>query len=204
MLSQEDRAAFKRIDSGQVSDAMESLGLPRAVIVGLGFIQPIAAPIVGPAVTLRQIAKDPGADRAARLVRHGELADLAKPGDVVLIDAGGRLDIATWGENHSRRCQARGVEGALIHGAARDLAAIRRLGFPVACRGASPIKGQWDLQTAAINQPVEIAGITVRPGDILFADEDGVLAIAAEHYGAVLAKATEVRGREEARRGRAK
>lgn len=192
-------AAVDAIGTGPISDAMELLRLPRAVITGWAFVaaDPLAA-IVGPAFTLRQAAKGRGGDHEENRTRQGEVAaGLAQPGDVVVIDVGGRLDVATWGETYSTQARARGVAGLVVNGAVRDSARIRRAGFPVACRGFSPVASRWDLETVALNEPVTIAGVAIRPGDLIYADADGLIAIPRAHAGAVLDRALAIQAAEE-------
>jgi regulator of RNase E activity RraA len=192
-------AEVARFGTGPVSDAMEQLGLPRMVLTGWRFIsQDQTAAIVGPACTLRQAAKGPGIGHGEDRMRQREVAaELAQPGDVIVIDVGGRTDICTWGENHSQRAQSRGIAGLVVHGAVRDSAWIERLGFPVLCRGVSPVASRWDLESVATNEPVSIDGVTIRPGDLVYGDADGVLVIPAERIEAVLDRARAVHTAEE-------
>ena len=189
---------FKTLSSGNICDAMESLGLRRSVIHGFTFIAPPESIMVGPALTVRQIPKHGSAQKTTKLVRHDEISrQIAQEGDVVVIDVGGIRDVCSWGEIHSLRCQKRGVAGLVIDGSIRDVEAIRKMGFPVFCRGFSPVKSQWDLETLSLNQPVIIGGIQVRPGDILFGDETGILVIPPDRGQEVLSKARQIRDGEE-------
>lgn len=185
-----DASAISRLSAAGtsgVSDVMERLGLPRTAITG--FRCSAEGVAVGIAFTIRQIPKHAPATHDQRLVRHGEISrDLAQAGDFVVVDAGGSTDIAGWGENHSARCQARGVLGALINGATRDVTGIRRLGFPVFHLGGSPVASRWDQETAEIGGPVVVGGVQIRPGDVLVADEDGLIVIAPEQVPLILAE----------------
>lgn len=194
-----DYAEVARLGTGPVSDAMEQLGLPRAVLTGWRYInQDQTAAIVGPAFTLRQAAKGRAVPHDEDRMRQGQVAaELAQAGDVIVIDVGGRTDICTWGENHSQRAQSRGIAGLVVHGAVRDSAWIEHLGFPVLCRGVSPVASRWDLESVAVNEPVTIGGVLIRPGDLIYGDADGVLVIAAEQIDAVLERARAVHEREE-------
>jgi regulator of RNase E activity RraA len=195
-------AAVAQLGTGPVSDAMEQLRLPRSVITGWRYIsQDPTAAIVGPAYTLRQAPK-------GRAVAHDEdrtrqrdvVGELAQPGDVVVIDVGGRTDICTWGENHSLRAKSRGIGGLVVHGAVRDSAWIARLGFPVLCRGVSPVASKWDLESVAINEPVTIGGVLIRPGDLIYGDADGVIVVPSEQINVVLERALAVHRAEEEQR----
>ena len=117
--------------------------------------------------------------------------DLAKPGDVIVIDAGGFTDRAIFGELMATYCKARGIKGIVCDGAIRDRGGLAAMeDFHVYARSATP-NGPYK------NGPVVIGGKLVRPGDIVVGDDDGVLfidpAIAAE-----LADATEAVEKKEA------
>jgi regulator of RNase E activity RraA len=175
----DDRTRLSAAGTGRTSDAMERLCLPRTVIAGFHCSTAGIGAVVGSALTVRQVPKHYPSKAGDRLVRHGEIgAELAQKGDFVIVDAGGRIDIAGWGENHSARCHARGVSGVLVHGSTRDIAGIRKLGLPVFYLGTSPVASRWDQETAELNGVVVVAGVQIRPGDIIVADEDGVIVIA--------------------------
>ena len=123
--------------------------------------------------------------------------DLAKPGDVIVIDAGGFTDRAIFGELMANYCKVRGVRGIVCDGAIRDrdgLAAMED--FPVYARSATP-NGPYKNGPGEINVPVVIGGRVVRPGDIVVGDGDGVLFIDPAEASA-LADATEAVQKKEA------
>ena len=170
-----------------VSDAMERLGLPRTAITGFSLSTPDAPAVVGTAFTVRQVPKHFPATHGERLVRHGEVsAELSQPGDFVVIDAGGRLDIAGWGGNHTRRCQDRGISAVLVNGATRDIAEIRRIGLPLFHLGLSPVASRWDQETAEIGGAVVVGGVQIRAGDVLVGDADGLILIAPGQLAMVM------------------
>jgi regulator of RNase E activity RraA len=200
-LTDQERADLEAMSSGQISDAMEALNMRRSVITGFMMLAPHGSKIVGPAVTLRQMPKNADDARETRMTRHQELSrKIAKKGDVVVVDNGGRLDTATWGEFHGYACKQNGVAGAVIDGATRDGPEIRASGFPTFVRGLTPVTSKWDLKTASINEPVMVGPIQVSPGDIVFADETGVVVVPAGRMAAVLRKAIEIREAEDSRR----
>jgi len=200
-LTDQERADLEALNSGQLSDAMESLSLRRSVVTGLIMLAAPGAKIVGTAVTCRQVPKSADEDRAAPLTRHQQVTrKIAGKGDVVVIDNGGRLDVATWGEFHCYACKQNGVAGAVVDGATRDAPEVRASGLPSFVRGLSPVKSQWDLKTAAINEPVMLGNVAVNPGDIIFADETAVVVIPLAQKAIVLAKANDIRRMEDANR----
>lgn len=135
--------------------------------------------IAGPAVTVRTLASD--------LAAAFKAIDLAAPGDIVVIDTHGSTSTAFWGENMTLSAINRGITGAVIDGACRDVVEIRRLGFPVVCRGVAPnvasISGYGD-----VNVPVQCAGVAVAPGDIVVVDENGVVVVPRDRCGEILEK----------------
>ena len=202
-LIDQERADLQALSSGQLSDAMEALNLRRSVVTGLMMLAAPGSKIVGTAVTVRQVPKTAGEDREARLTRHQEVTrKIAKQGDVVVVDNGGRVDLATWGEFHGYACKQNGVAGAIVDGATRDGPEIRTSGFPTFVRGLSPVSSRWDLKTASINEPVMLGRVEVNPGDIIFADETAVVVIPESKKAVVLAKANEIRRVEEANRAK--
>jgi regulator of RNase E activity RraA len=187
-LTDQERADFAALASGQISDAMESLGLRRSVVTGLMMLASPGAKIVGTAVTVRQVPKTADEDREAKLTSHQE------------VTRSGRLDVATWGEFHCYACKQNGAAGAVVDGATRDAPDVRATGFPTFVRGLSPVKSQWDLKTAAVNEPVMLGPVQVNPGDIIFADETAVVVIPAAKKAMVLETANEIRRSEDANR----
>ena len=202
-LTDQERADLEALSSGQLSDAMETLNLRRSVVTGFMMLAAAGSKIVGTAVTVRQVPKNSNEDRETRLTRHQEVTrKIAGKGDVVVVDNGGRLDVATWGEFHCYACRQNGVAGAIVDGATRDGPEIRASGFPTFVRALSPVKSQWDLKTASINEPVMLGSVQVDPGDIIFADETAVVVIPAARKAAVLRKANEIREAEDSQRAR--
>jgi len=200
-LADQEPADFAALDSGRISDAMEMLGLRRSIVLGLTMLAVPGTKIVGTAVTVRQVPKNADESREAKLTRHQEVTrKIAGKGDVVVIDNGGRIDVATWGEFHCYACKQNGAVGAVVDGATRDGPDVRTSGFPTFVRGLSPVKSQWDLKTAAINEPVMLGRVQVNPGDIIFADETAIVVIPEAKKAMVLAKANEIRASEEARK----
>lgn len=203
-LTDQERADLEALSSGQLSDAMEALNLRRSVVTGFMMLAAPGSKIVGTAVTVRQVPKTAGEDREARLTRHQEVSrKVAGQGDVVVLDNGGRLDVASWGEFHGYACKQNGVAGAIVDGATRDGPEIRTSGFPTFVRGLSPVSSRWDLKTASINEAVMLGRVEVNPGDVIFADETAVVVIPESKKAVVLAKANEIRKYEEGNRPKA-
>jgi regulator of RNase E activity RraA len=90
------------------------------------------------------------------------------------------MHAALWGELLSTACRNTGCVGAIIDGAVRDVAKIREMAFPVFARGTSPYDSQNRQRVVEIDVPVEIAGVRFCPGDLVFADLDGIVVVPRE------------------------
>ena len=102
--------------------------------------------------------------------------DLALPGEVIVVDAGGDLTNAIIGEIMATLAEKKGVAGFVIDGSVRDSDYLASSSFPVFARGVSH-RGPYKDGPGEINGVVNIGGMAVGPGDIVIGDADGVLAI---------------------------
>ncbi|KAA9150729.1 RraA family protein [Amycolatopsis acidicola] len=137
-------------------------------------------PLTGTAVTVRTRAGD-------NLAIYRAFA-FCRPGDVLVVDGGGALDQALMGDIMTRYAESAGLAGVVLDGAIRDVAEIRRRGFPVYARGVVH-RGPHKNGPGEINVPVSVGGMVVSPGDLVVGDEDGVLAIPPADAEAVIAGA---------------
>jgi 4-hydroxy-4-methyl-2-oxoglutarate aldolase len=134
------------------------------------------------------------------------LIDDLQPGDVPVLGCGSSGRIAPWGELLTTACRARGANGCLTDGLVRDVKAVRALRFPVFHGGIGPLDSKGRGEVAAIDVPIECAGVTVNPGDLVFGDADGVLVVPQPIVKVTLKLALEKvegedRTREELQRG---
>ncbi len=109
-----------------------------------------------------------------------DAVDDLQTGEVLIAAAGGSLRSGIWGELLSTAARNRGCAGALVHGAVRDVAAMRAMGFPVFASGVCPYDSLHRQRVIARDVPVAIGGVTMRSGDVIFADEDGVVVVPQE------------------------
>lgn len=136
-----------------------------------------------------------------------DLIDSLKPGEIAVLACDGPTDrIAPWGELLTTASMVRGAAGCLMDGLVRDVRRIRELKFPVFHGGIGPLDTKGRAEMMVIDEPVEIAGVHVEPGDFVFGDVDGVVivprAIAHEVVTLALAKIeAEDTTREELLRG---
>ena len=106
-----------------------------------------------------------------------EAVDALKPGDVLVAQTNGTTRSSLWGELLSTAAEARGARGAVIDGFTRDTQAICAMEFPVFVRGIAPYDSKGRSDVIAYNTPIECGGVKVCPGDLVFGDYDGVVAI---------------------------
>jgi len=186
----EIRAILLKVSTPNISDAMHRSGdLPGIQLQTPGL------KIVGPAVTVRTYPGD--------WAKPVEAIDVAKPGDVIIVDACG-LGPAIWGELASESCLQRKIAGIVIEGAIRDIDTIRTIGFPAAARIVTPTAGE-PKGYGEINVTIKIGGLQISPGDWIVADESGVVRIPKAKVVEVANRAQDVlehenRLREEIRR----
>lgn len=105
------------------------------------------------------------------------LIDSLLPGEIPVFACGASGRIAPWGELLSTASKARGAAGALMDGLTRDIRAIRAMGFPVFAGGIGPLDSKGRGKIVALDVPVEVAGVKVSSGDLVFGDADGVVVV---------------------------
>ncbi|MGE0128076.1 MAG: RraA family protein [Blastocatellales bacterium] len=189
-------AGFKKSYPASVSDAVELVtGKNGTMLYDMKLIN--GAPMVGRAVTSLVKPAPPEQATPALSAKHSvEMIDNAKPGEIGVIVMEGTLDIAAMGNLMATAAKVRGMAGMVLDGAIRDVWDIRRMGLTVYARSISPRTAVGHYATVARNVAVQCAGITVRPGDIIVADEDGVVVVPQERAEEVLKKAKEIDDRE--------
>ena len=171
-----DYARFAQLSPTTLADA-----LPRDRVMDIG-IRPLWSPmprVAGPAYPVRCPAGD-------NLMLHAAIYRAA-PGAVIVVEAGD-VDYAVCGGNVCAIAQRRGVAALVVDGVIRDLAETRERGFPLFARGVIPIPGGKD-QVGVLNGPVRVGGVRVEPGDVVVADEEGIVVVPAARAAAVLEKA---------------
>jgi 4-hydroxy-4-methyl-2-oxoglutarate aldolase len=121
----------------------------------------------------------------------------AQPGDVLVIDAFGWKEAGVWGDVLTAAAQHTGIAGVVVNGAVRDADTIIELGFPVFAKALS-IKGTAKDDDGIIGGTVTVDGVTIRTGDLIVGDRDGVVAVPQDTVDQALAAA---RAREDKEAG---
>lgn len=187
--------------TGTVSDALDEHGI--AGVVPASVLKPTipGARVVGPALTLRNVMQQDqpykGAKERTSRMAEIEAHNLALPGDVLVIE--GVDHISNMGGISATIAKRQGEVAAIVDGGIRDVNVSRDIGFPLWSRSVSSITGKWRLETVLINGRVEIAGIQVRPGDLVVADEGGVCFVPHSYIERVLERARQITDGEDLR-----
>ena len=190
-LPQDIIDAFKALVdlTGTISDAMDELGI--VGVIPAYVLPPVTngTRIVGPALTVRNIQRTAQIHKAAahdKTNTQGETEahNLAEPGDVLVIE--GVMGCSNMGGQSATIARRQGFIGAVVDATVRDPEQYRSMGWPVWCKGFTPITGKWRMQTVEVNGVVQICGVQVSPGDLVCADEAGVAFVPRAQAGAVL------------------
>ncbi|HWQ40842.1 MAG TPA: RraA family protein [Desulfosporosinus sp.] len=179
---------FKKFDTTSLSDALDRLGITG----GLLGINPVVAgvAICGPAFTVHYVPCGPEKGTV------GDFLDDVEPGQVVVLDNAGRTYCTVWGDLMSLSASQRGIAGTVIDGVCRDVPGIRKLNYPIFTKGVFMVTGKDRVQCDGVNIPISIAGVQVKPGDLVIGDDTGVLVIPYEKAEQVLEAAREIAVKE--------
>jgi regulator of RNase E activity RraA len=183
---------YLALDTATVSDALDNCGLPP----GQGGLRPMwgRPRIAGFAVTV-ELEPLTGEHAGSHILTDA----IAQAGaeNVMVVANGGRIDVSSWGGIVSVGAAMRSIRGVVADGACRDVDQARDLGFPVFARAQVPVTARGRLQQRSAGAPVGLGQVTVEPGDVVMADEGGVVVIPRQRAAEVLAAARGVREREE-------
>ncbi|WP_329529713.1 hypothetical protein OG568_48360 (plasmid) [Streptomyces sp. NBC_01450] len=168
-------AALSRLPVASIVDALGKRGTlsyclklqtPGLILCGS------AVTALGPDVTVRRAA-----------------IDLAQPGDIVVVAAGGGKERSCFGGVTAAHMHSRGITGVLVDGMVRDVAELRRVAFPTVARGITPLNYDYPAsrEQGAVNVPVDIDGVHITPGDVVVADDDGTVIVPRDQVTAVIA-----------------
>jgi len=185
---------FRKTTVASVADAVDQVTGQRGFMYH--DMRPLLkAKVVGPAITalLRPSIKASGPTGPS----HSLLAiDEAEPGSVLVIVVEESLDISGIGGLMATACKARGLSGAVIDGAARDVDEIEALEFPVFSRSITPATSVGRYVSIGKNIPVQCAGVTVNPDDIIVGGSDGVVVVPRDKAAQILEIAQKIDEKE--------
>jgi len=148
------------------------------VLQGLNQVVP-GTRCTGRAVTIREITGQRG-DFTSEEFKVGHMIDAAGPGDILVIDNGGRC-VSTFGGLATLAAKLKGIGGLVADGGVRDQEEMLEHKFPVFARHMTPLTGRSRLAITGINEPISCGGVRVRPGDVIVGDGSGVVCVPADH-----------------------
>jgi regulator of RNase E activity RraA len=189
----DDRMVIDRLavlPTAAISDALDKLALPGSV--------PGIAPLLpgrracGPAFTVAYEPVEAGGGTV------GDFLDDVPAGTVIVIDNLGRTDATVWGGIMTRAAAVHGIAATVINGVCRDVDEIASTGYPMWSVGRFMRTGKDRVRLAAVQRPLSIGGVSVRPGDVVCGDADGVVVVPAERVVEVAAVAERIHDTEAA------
>lgn len=182
-LSEQERDAWRGLPTTAIADA-----LGRFQVLSSRLRPQTGTGIVAPAYCVRVVVGDSASLHLA--------LESVPVGSVLVVDAGGFGDRAVWGEVLTAAAQQRGVVGAIIDGAIRDVAGIRARQFPIYCAAISSA-GPHKAGGGSWGGTVSCGGVTVNTGDLVVADEDGIVVVPWDGRDVVAAAARGILAKED-------
>ena len=186
------------LDTCAVSDALDFLGITGAT-TGIGPMWG-RQKIAGRARTVEAVDAAAGGSLPAGRHLGTQTVASSGPGDVIVVANRGRANVSSWGDILTAAAQYRGVEGAVIDGACRDLDAVAEAGFPLWARAAVPVTARGRLAERGSDVPVLFDGVLVTPGDLVLADGSGVVFLPADRATEIIETAERLAARQDAMR----
>ena len=157
------------LDVASVSDAMDKIGIPCGLL-GIHAVVP-GKHICGRAFTVHYVPN--GVVKG----NVGDFLDDVQPGQVVVIDNGGRLYCTVWGDIMTFVATRKGIAGTVIDGVCRDIPGILENDYPIFTKSTYMVTGKDRVTVDYVNRPVAISGVQVCPNDIILADDTGAVCI---------------------------
>lgn len=192
----------RQVGAATATATLAHMGIRNTSITGPVAFTP-GKSIAGPAVTLLMMPKredlfDDGEYKDVEKQLHRHVLYQVEEGDVVVVDARGDMNSGIFGDMMSTYFKGRKGAGMVIDGCVRDWAKIKELDIPMWLRGISPsYHAQTTLMPMAVNVPVACGNVTVVPGDIIVADDDGAVCVPVALAEAMIEKAHRDHGWEE-------
>ena len=181
-MKQDQFAQARGLSSAEVSDALDYFGLPGSAVG----VRPVAGPrkLFGHAFTVRFGPVDTSQPGTV-----GDYLDEMPAGSVAVLDNAGRPDCTVWGGIMSLLAAHRAIAGTVVNGVCRDTQEADAAGYPLFALGRFMRTGKDRVQVDAVGGAVSVAGVRVSPGDIVVADQDGVVFVPAGRAAEVFERA---------------
>jgi len=164
--------AFLRLSTSNVSDALDRLAL-RGAPHGILPLWPGCQKIVGRAMTMKLVREG----SASPVLGTLETIVAARPGDVLVVDHDGRADVNSWGGIATFTAVRHGLAGVVIDGVTRDVDEMKALGFPAYAKGVIQQSIRNRCAFGGHSVEVQLAGVPVKPGDLVMGDDNGIVIV---------------------------
>ena len=183
-------SAYLELSSAIISDAMDMAGI-HGTIEGV-FSQVPGRKMCGPAFTVRYTMATTTNNRFA------DFMDDIPTGAVVAIDNSGRSNCSVWGDTLSLFATRRRYAGTIIDGVCRDIDGTRALNYPMFSRGTFMRTGKGRIAVESTQESIVLGTIVVQPGDLIFGDDTGAVAIPRDRAGEILELTRKIAARDRA------
>lgn len=185
---------LEQLSTAELSDALDACGIEGCL---LG-IRPLASgmKLVGPVFTVQYLSYE-GHD-GGEFKTAGNYIDEVPRGHVILIENQGRSDCTTWGDILTQVAIKKGIAGTVVHGAVRDVEFIKKSNYPLFSMATFMRSGKNRVYKSDQQCSLQINGVKINPGDMLVADENGVLVIPLARVDEVVEKASNIKATEQA------
>lgn len=185
-----------------VSDVLDGYGIDGAIPGS--YLKPLkpGSKICGSAVTIRNIpvrktATQGSHDHDFIAMSTRDIYYISEPGDVLVSDFGGNLEVSNMGGQSCTVAKACGLAGNIVNGCCRDASSIMESDYPVFSCGVTQITGKYRMECVEMNGPVTLCGKLVEPGDLMLADDSGVCIVPPELAADVLEESLKIAAAEE-------
>jgi len=185
-LTSEQRAKLSALTTCEVADAMKQLGYPCGAAKAVYPVWPGCPSVVGQALTVRL---GPVGETKPSAPLYAHAFETAKPGDVLVLDNNGYMQLSCFDSRFAAKAKAAGIAGVIIDSVTRDIGGYRKLGFPVYAKGVVVPGGDDQLMEYENDVMLSFAQVQVCPGDVVIADENGVVFLPVEKVDEIAAAA---------------
>lgn len=191
VLARQQIEQLKQLNSAEISDALDACGIEGALLN----IKPLTLgkKLIGPAYTIQYM---PYKTVNSTFMPAANYIDQVPAGVVIVVDNQARVDCTVWGDILTQVAQRQGISGTIVNGAVRDVSLIRETGYPVYCLNQYMRSGKNRVHKSSEQCPLIINGVTINPGDFIFADDNGVVVIPRGILDNVISKATTIQKTE--------
>jgi 4-hydroxy-4-methyl-2-oxoglutarate aldolase len=183
-----------KVTTPQLSDALDAIGRRDQVMDGAIAPLTVGTRAIGRAATVQFAPVDQDSENPYDAAI--EFIDSIQPGAITVIASEGSERTAFWGELFSAAAIGRGAAGVVCDSYVRDSGKVRALGFPVFAVGTRPIDFRARMEITGSHVPVRCGGVLVNPGDLILADDDGVVVVPADVEDETVARANEKADKE--------